>query len=455
MTPEQAYNRISRSDQANPRIPLDLRPIDRSDPQLVIQLPYTPRAVFLPYHRRRQRFAAIVAHRRCGKTVAEINECIVRISRVERSFPPPQVAYISPTFSQGKRNAWMYAKHYTRAIPGMKTMEAETTLIFPNDAKLILAGSDNYDGLRGIYLDHASLDEFAIQDPRVWGEVIRASLSEYAGTATFIGSAKGRNHFYDVVKEHEDDEDWLIMTLKASQTGILSEQELALARKTMTPEEYAQEYECSFDAAVKGTFYGAEIERAENEKRICSVSYDTAAPAYAAIDLGIGGATAIWVFQLIGNEIHLLKFIQDKDQKLSYYVDWLLQLPYRVETLFVPHDAEQRELQTGMTRTQFLQSRGVSCQLLHKSAIDGGIAAVRVAFSRMWFDKAGCGLGIDCLRMYRRAWDPKRKTFSENAFKDWSEHGADALRYVVMSSVYAKSISDWSTPIKRNLRVVV
>jgi hypothetical protein len=455
MTPEQAYNRISRSDQANPRIPLDLRPIDRSDPQMVIQLPYTPRAVFLPYHRRRQRFAAIVAHRRCGKTVAEINECIVRISRVERSFPPPQVAYISPTFSQGKRNAWMYAKHYTRAIPGMKTMEAETTLIFPNEAKLILAGSDNYDGLRGIYLDHASLDEFAIQDPRVWGEVIRASLSEYAGTATFIGSAKGRNHFYDVVKEHEDDEDWLIMTLKASQTGILSEKELALARKTMTPEEYAQEYECSFDAAVKGTFFGQEIERAENENRITHVSHDTNADVLAAMDLGIGGGASLWVYQLVANNIHLLKFVQDKDVALPYYVDWMNRLPYKINTLYLPHDAEQRDQQTGLTRTQFFQARGFNTFILPKVSEHGSIAAARVAFSRCWFDKQGCKEGIDCLRMFRRAWDPKRKVFSENSFKDWASHGGDGFRYVIQSTPYGVNNSDWSQPIRRNLRVVV
>src|SRR6185436_19333895 len=275
MNPDTAYNRISRSEKANPKIPYDLRPLDRSDPQTVIALPYTPRKVFLPYHRRKQRFAAIVAHRRCGKTVAEINECIVRISRVERSFPPPQAAYISPTFSQGKRNAWMYAKHYTRNIPGMKFLEAETTLVFPNDGRLILAGSDNYGGLRGVYLDHASLDEYAIQDPRIWTEVIRASLSEYAGSATFIGSAYGRNHFYDIVHDFEGDPDWLIMKLKASQTGILTQKELDLARKAMPPEEYAQEYECSFDAAVRGTFFGQEIERAENERRIGQVAYDT------------------------------------------------------------------------------------------------------------------------------------------------------------------------------------
>jgi len=446
---------IERTAKANPRIPIDLRPMDRSDPVERIQLPYNPRSVFLPYHQRKQRFAAIVAHRRCGKTVAEVNECVKVCLNVQRSFPPPQVAYISPTFAQGKRNAWMYAKHYTRKIPGMKFLEAETTLVFPHEARLILAGSDNYDGLRGVYLDHAALDEFAIQDPRVWGEVVRASLSEYAGSATFIGSAKGRNHFYDIVKEHENDPDWLIMTLKASQTGILSEQELDLARRTMTPEEYAQEYECNFDAAVRGTFYGEDVEKAENEKRITSVSYDTNAPVLAAMDLGIGGASSVWVYQLIGNEIHFLKFYQDTGQALAVYADWMMKLPYPIQTLYLPHDAEQRELQTGLTRTQFMENRGFRVHVLPKVSEAGGISATRVAFTRMWFDRGGCYDGIDCLRMYRRTYDAKKKAFSETPLKDWASHGADGVRYVVQSTPYATPRSDWSTPIRRNLRVVV
>lgn len=451
----QELRRIERLDKANPPKVVDLRPTQRSDPIERIQIPYKPRSVFMPYHRRKQRFAAIVAHRRCGKTVAEINEDVRRLLSVQRPFPPPQVAFVSPTFSQGKRNAWMYAKHYTRTIPGMKVLEAETTLIFPNQGRLILAGSDNYDGLRGIYLDHASLDEYAIQDPRVWGEVLRPALSDYGGTATFIGSAKGRNHFYDIVKEHERDKDWLIMTLKASQTGILSKEELELAKSTMSPEEYAQEYECNFDAAVRGTFYGTDIERAENEGRITSVSHDLNAPVLAAMDLGIGGASAIWIYQLIGNEIHMLKFMQDTGHNLAVYADWLLKLPYPIATLYLPHDAEQRELQTGLTRTQFMENRGFKVHVLPKVSEPGGISAVRVAFTRMWFDKWGCFDGIDCLRMYRRAWDAKRKVFSDNPLKDWASHGADAIRYVVQSTPYAQPRSDWNIPIRRNLRVVV
>ena len=155
----------------------------------------------------------------------------------------------------------------------------------------------------------------------------------------------------------------------------------------------------------------------------------------------------VWVYQLVGNEIHLLKFIQDKDLSLPFYADWMHGLPYKIDTLYLPHDAEQRELQTGLTRTQFLQNRGFSTFLLPKVSEHGGIAAARVAFTRVWIDKANCRDGIDCLRMYRRQWDPKRKVFSEAPHKDWASHGADGFRYVVQSTPYGQNQSDWSIPI--------
>src|SRR5204863_1551321 len=144
--------------------------------EVKITIPYKPRDVFRTFHRRPQRFALTVAHRRAGKTVAAVNDDIKKILSVQRTFPPPQIAFISPTFGQSKRNAWPYAKHYTSGIPGMRHMEGDLTLVFPNGGRYIFAGSDNYDSLRGLYLDHATLDEFGSQDPRVWGEIIRPAL---------------------------------------------------------------------------------------------------------------------------------------------------------------------------------------------------------------------------------------------------------------------------------------
>jgi len=425
----------------------------------VLQSLYDPRRVFWEYHLRKQRYALTVAHRRSGKTVCAIGECIERAMITEFEIFPPKIAFIAPTYAQVKRNAWSYLKHYTSNIPGVKYSENELSATFPNGAMIFLAGSDNPDTLRGLYLDHAVLDEFGSCDPTLWGSVVRPALSDRKGGATFIGSANGRNHFYDLYAKHKDDPDWLVTVLRASETGILDDAELADARETMSPDQYAQEYECNFDAAVTGTFYGQLIAQAEHNHRVTNVPYDPAVPVYAAFDLGIGGATAMWLYQLVGQEIRFIWYYENSGAALTHYTGWLDELKaksgIRVGQLNLPHDANAREMTTGSTRKEFFESMGYSCLVLPRDNVSEGISAVALHIPKMWFDSRNCAQGIDCLRMYRRSWDEKRKAFSETPLHDQFSHGADAMRMAVRSLSLIGTPSDWKKPLRRNLRVVV
>jgi hypothetical protein len=373
-----------------------------------------------------------VAARRAGKTVAVINDDIKCLLRHQRRFPVPQGVFISPTFAQSKRNAWAYVKEYCSTLPGARPLEGELTMLLPNGARYILTGSDNYEALRGMYLDRATLDEFASQDPRVWGEVVRPALSDYAGSANFIGSAKGRNAFYDMYEMAKKDPNWYTDMLKASVINHLSQEELQLARETMTPEQYAQEYECSFDSAVQGAFYGADIEQAENEKRICGVPYDKAADVYAAWDLGIGNAMAVWEFQLVGKEWHWLRYIENTGKGLDWYLDEQKSRPYKIDLHILPHDAKAKELQSGKTREQFFEDRGHSVFVCKREFIQDGIHAVKMMLNKSWFDKENTRRGIDCLRMYRSQLDTKNNVLSDKPLHDWTSNGADAMRTGVM-----------------------
>jgi len=440
-------------------VPLEEQ-LNPSMPVVQVEIPYVPRRCFRPYHNRRQRFALTVAHRRAGKTVAEVNEGIKRVMTVD--MPPgrvaaPQVAFISPTFGQSKRNAWPYAKHYTQAMPGIKVMEGDLTLVMPNGGRYIFAGSDNHDSLRGLHLDHVSLDEFGSHDPRVWGEVIRPALSDYQGSATFIGSAKGRNHFFDLLEEHREDPNWLITILKASETGILSQEELADARKTLTEDQYQQEFECNFDAAVTGTFYGREISLAYEEKRIGRVLHDRNADTYCAWDLGKGAGMAIWVYQRIAAEWHFVSYYEgaNPDHGLEEAVSWVKNLPFKVDEHFLPHDAAATELQSNnTTRKEFLENRGLTCTVLKKRPIEDGINAVKLHFNMFFFDEQKCRRGLDCLKMYRSQEDVRNSTFSLRPMHDWTSHGSDSLRYAIMAMPENGRNSSWNTPIRRNLKVI-
>lgn len=398
-----------------------------------VNLNLQARDQFVPYLTRGERWASVVAHRRAGKTVACIMDLIKRA--IEHKGREPRFAYVAPTYTQAKDVAWSYLKEYTAAIPGMEKSESELSVTFPhNKARVRLYGAENYDRIRGLYLDGVVIDESGDIDPRAWPEVIRPALSDRRGWATFIGTPKGRNAFFDIHKDAKKAAGWFFAELRASETGIIDAAELEDARRTMTAEQYAQEYECSFDAAVVGAFYGREMELAEKEKRIGRVQHDKAADVFASWDLGIGDMMAIWVGQIVGREWHWINYYENNGFALDHYVDWVKSLPYKVHDHYLPHDGEARELQTGKSRKQFLEDRGLNVSIVPRHEVMDGIDAARVRFNRMWFDAENCERGIDCLRMYRSEFDDKNKVLRPRPLHDWSSHGADAFRCGVMGA---------------------
>ena len=282
------------------------------------------------------------------------------------------------------------------------------------------------------------IDESGDIDPRAWPEVIRPALSDRKGWATFIGTPKGRNAFYDVFLQSKAEDNWFSAELKASETGIIDAAELEDARRSMTAEQFAQEYQCSFNAAVIGAYYGRDMEQAEADKRIGSVPHDKAADVFASWDLGISDSMAIWIGQVVGKEWHWINYYENTGHALDHYVDWLKSLPYKVHMHYLPHDGEARELQTGKSRKQFLEDRGLNVTIVPRHEVMDGIDAARIRFNRMWFDEAKCARGIDALRMYRAEYDDKNQVLRKKPLHDWASHGADAFRCGVMGAEDSK-----------------
>jgi hypothetical protein len=400
-----------------------------------IIIPYKPRAQFIAYHNRQQRRAIMVCHRRAGKTVATINDLIKRalLSENER----PRVAYIAPLFKQAKAVAWDYLKHFTHGIRGVEANEAELRVDLPNEGQVRLYGADNPDALRGIYLDDVVLDEYAQMRPSLWPQVIRPTLADRRGSATFIGTPRGRNEFcalYQHAVAHGDE--WFSSLLKASESGLLAKAELDDAMREMGPDEYAQEFECSFDAAIKGAYYGGLMNDAQADGRICRVAWEPALPVHTAWDLGIGDSTAIWFYQVVGNEVRLIDFLEMSGMALPWYVTALEQRKAK-GWIFgehnLPHDAEVRELGTGKSRVDTLRSLGIFPRILPALPVDDGISAVRLMLPRCWFAEEACADGIEHLRQYKREWDERLRTFRPKPLHDEHSHAADALRYLAMS----------------------
>lgn len=398
-----------------------------------VNLNLQAREQFVPYLKRDQRWASVVAHRRAGKTVACIMDLVKKA--IEHKGREPRFAYVAPTYTQAKDVAWSYLKEYTQAIPGMEKSESELSVTFPhNKARIRLYGAENYDRIRGLYLDGVVIDESGDIDPRAWPEVIRPALSDRKGWATFIGTPKGRNAFYTMYQQARSSPDWYSDELKASQTGIIDAAELEDARRTMTAEQYEQEYECSFQAAIVGAYYGREMAAAEKDGRIRSVPHERSADVFASWDLGISDSMSIWIGQIVGREWHWINYYENSGHALDHYVDWIKALPFKVHQHYLPHDGEARELQTGKSRKQFLEERAFSVDIVPRHEPMDGIDAARLRFNRMYFDAEKCARGIDCLRMYRADYDDKNQVLRQRPLHDWASHGADAFRCGVMGA---------------------
>ena len=393
-----------------------------------ITIPYKPRPQFRPLHDRTERWGICVAHRRAGKTVACVND-LIRAALLHTG-KDPRFAYVAPTFAQAKDVAWNYLVEFTLGIPGATRHETELRVDLPNGSRVRLYGSDNYDRLRGVYLDGIVMDEYGDVEPRAWSEVIRPALSDRKGWAIFIGTPRGRNHFADLWDQAATTPDWFRLRLPASETGILPQDELTDARRAMTQEQYDSEYECSFSAPVVGSYYGLDIDQAEAQKRIIRVPVERGIKVHTAWDLGIGDSTAIWLVQLVGREVHVIDYIENAGVGLDWYAKELQTRGHIYGSRILPHDAEARELGTGTTRVEVLTALGIRATVLPAMNVQDGINAVRMLLPRCWFNADTCKAGIDALRHYRREWDAKKKVFKPNPLHDWSSHGSDAFRYL-------------------------
>jgi phage terminase large subunit len=396
---------------------------------------YRPRRAFEAFHKRNTRWGVMVVHRRAGKTVASVADLVMEGLFTKKQ--DARLAYIAPLFNQAKDIAWLYLKRLTADIPGVEVNESELRVDIPNagrsSSRIRLYGADNPDRLRGLYLDAVIFDEFADMRPSVWGEVVRPMLMDRKGWAVFLGTPKGRNNLFQMYEKALQDEDWFVLRLRASESGLLDPTEIDAARKELTPEQFEQELETSFEAAITGSYWGKELAAAEREGRITSVPYEPALPVHTSWDLGIGDSTAIWFWQVNGSEVRVIDHYENHGQALSHYASVLASKPYSYGDDWVPHDARVKELGTGRTRVETLMSLGRSPKVVPAHKIMDGINAVRLTLPRMWFDKYHCADGLEALRQYQAEFDEKARTFKDSPKHDWTSHTSDAMRYLAIA----------------------
>ena len=417
----------------------------------VIEIPYKPREHQLKVHELLdgKRFAVVVAHRRFGKTVAALNHLIREAVLNEKE--TPSYAYIAPTYGQAKRVAWDYLVKYTTPLGGTNNI-SELRVDFWG-RRIQLYGSDNPDSLRGQFFDGVIIDEVGDQNPKIWTDIVRPALTDRKGWCLFIGTPKGHNHFKELRDRAEKEEGWGLLEFKASETGVVDETELKAAKNEMGESKFRQEFECSFDAPIEGSYYGEMLNELEDKKHMQEIPREELSRTFTAWDLGMGDSTSIWVAQLVGTEVRLIDYYENHGVGLDHYVKWIKDNDYSKAEHILPHDVRVRELGTGKSRLEMLEDSGLEVKIAPRMGLDDGIQAVRRLLPRCWFNVPKVQNGLNCLRNYRRDYDEKRKIFFERPLHDWSSHGSDSFRYLALG--LDEGHSTWSKPINQTPKWIV
>lgn len=422
----------------------------------------------------RHRFNVEVWHRRAGKSVIKAVKTIARA--VSCPFDEPQYAFMAPTQRQIKGIVWKYLVRYGKAVPGFHYRESSMELWVPTIkgslATITLFGVDNpKQRLRGLYLDGAVLDEYQDIPEHVFGEQVRPMLSDAnrAGLdlwgninqwCDFIGTPKGRNQLYqqyaraltwyegkpvymanpDTGKEEPVyRDDWRAVLHRASETGIISPEELRSAYDSaVSPARFRQEYECDWDAAIEGAVFARELEQIRNAGRIAEISINPLVPVNTAWDLGWDDSTAIWFFQHAGQGIAIVDYVEVNHTSIPDLVQILERkckegIRYQYGYHLFPHDVEQTEMGSGKSRRQIFAEAGVRPTKVNRTSLHDQIAAAQMfLLKKAWFSGGRCQAGLDMLALYHRKKDERLGRLQEQPVHDASSHAASALMTLAM-----------------------
>ena len=399
----------------------------------LIKIPFKPRIHQRQAYDQMQRFNVLVWHRRAGKTVFSINRLLRKLLECARQ--DPRVAYLAPTYKQVKRVAWSYVKRYSECIPGVRYYEQELRATFPGGRELWLLGAMDCDSLRGVYLDECVVDEVAQMPTRLWGEVIRPALSDRGGGATLIGTPFGTaNLFHQMYTQAHEQAGWYRSLLKWDDTSSLPYAEIEALRRELTADEFAQEYECSFTAAVRGAYYAVAMSTAERENRLGRVPRDPLLPVHSSWDLGIANRTIVCLWQTTGAEIRCIGARAYAGTGLPEIIADLKGLNYSWGQHYAPHDSKVRELGSGKSRQEIAQALGMTWTIVPQIGVQSGIDTTRAMLSRCYFDAENCKDLIEALRLYRTEFDDERRVFSLAPLHDWTSDYADSVRMFAVGS---------------------
>lgn len=397
-------------------------------------------------------YSVLVVHRGAGKSVF----ALMRLAGWALERLGSTAAYIGPLQKQVRAYIWPLMKRLYGQIPGVSFNETELRVDLPGGGRILCLGSENAHAIRGATLSGGVvLDEVAQIGPEAWGQVIYPAVNRPGITpkVLFIGTPLGQQNLFHEMYERAGSglAGWHRAYLPGDTAGVYSEMELARLQKEMRAEDYAQEIQCDWSAAVRGAYFGAEMAEAQRAGRITRVPHDPSLKVHTSIDLGVRHAFVVWLWQVVGAEVRCIGVRAFTGSSIPQIWAELSALRYNWGEHWAPHDAKVRELGSGKSRIEVARAVGWNWRETPEIGLKAGIEATRLMIPRVWFDQDACKHGLEALRLYRPEHDDVAGTWSLQPMDSWANDYADAFRMFAVGN-QGKS-SNWE-PIRYDDRVV-
>lgn len=311
-----------------------------------------------------------------------------------------------------------------------KRNEQEMKLELVNGSIWQLVGADNFNSLVGSNPVHVTSSEFALMHPKA-REFIRPILAENGGTELIITTPRGYNHAHQLWQHARVSSDWHTSLLTVDDTGAISPEAIEEERKTMPDELFRQEYYCDWSAANFGSILGRYIEAAEKEGRIGEeVDYDEdGAAVEISSDIGFRDTAAWWFWQPVPGGFHLIDYDEDTGLDADDWIDRLKLKPYRINRVWLPHDAKAKTFQTKRSAYERFQAARFNTHIVPQTSISDRINAARMVVPNCRFNATRCAAGLNGLREWSFEYNDETKTYSKNPRHDWASHPGDGYSY--------------------------
>lgn len=400
-----------------------------------------------------------VWHRRGGKDMTDWNAAIERTAE-----EPMTTKYAFPTSDMAKDNLWeSYTNdglRFTDFVPmdlrvrrnrtddGLNDTYKQIDLVSGGNIRVISAHKP--DRLRGGNSKLFVLSEFQAMDPRVI-DIIMPIIRLNGGALLVNMTANGDSAAKTMLEYWKTQEDVYVSEISIADTKLLSEKEMesifnetiAAYRARGLSEEEAiafvrQEYYCDWSAPVIGSYFGAAMKRAEEEKRITKVPHEENLPVETWWDLGVDDSMSIWFVQLFNREIRLIDYYENSGEGFAHYARVLKGQQegyermkyYNYSRHLAPHDIKVRNMgEDAKTRLEVAKGVGINFTPVKRVAQkEDGIEAIRTILSRCWFDQEKCLRGIGALKGYKKEFNELLQVYNDKPIHDWTSHGTDAFQ---------------------------